>query len=85
MNDTDTYQPISNQRASDISKEVDSLVIEATTYFNDPSIIVSDPSARYFFLLPKLHKPLSSWRVPYLHPKARPIISDTGYSFVNLS
>jgi hypothetical protein len=29
------------------------------------------------FFLPKLAKPLEGWRIPYEHPKFRPIIADT--------
>uniref|UniRef100_A0A672H0C0 Uncharacterized protein n=1 Tax=Salarias fasciatus TaxID=181472 RepID=A0A672H0C0_SALFA len=36
------------------------------------------PSPRYFYLLPKIHKPPASWTVPHRIPSGRPIISDCG-------
>jgi hypothetical protein len=61
------------------------LVRDASAYFHEPSLVVSEPKVRKFFLLPKLHKPISSWRVPFLHPKSRPVISDSVSSSFKLS
>lgn len=39
---------------------------------NDP------PRPRQFYLLPKIHKPETSWTVPHHMPPGRPIVSDCG-------
>jgi hypothetical protein len=85
MQDHTTYLPISQQRAMAIQRVTQRVVRSASIYFKKPSLINSSPSPRYFFLLPKLHKPLNTWRTPLLHPKARPIICDTGSASFNLS
>jgi hypothetical protein len=40
------------------------------------TLFVASPKPRYFYLLPKIQKPLNLWRIPFFHPKCRPIISD---------
>ena len=36
----------------------------------------SEPRARRFYLLPKIHKDPSKWSKPFLIPPGRPIVSD---------
>ncbi|XP_035984219.1 uncharacterized protein LOC118557856 [Fundulus heteroclitus] len=36
------------------------------------------PRPRYFYLLPKIHKPADKWIVPHRMPPGRPIVSDCG-------
>lgn len=36
------------------------------------------PRPRYFYLLPKIHKPMEKWTIPHRIPPGRPIISDCG-------
>lgn len=36
------------------------------------------PRPRYFYLLPKIHKPMSKWTIPHRIPPGRPIVSDCG-------
>lgn len=38
----------------------------------------SPPRPRYFYLLPKIHKPQHKWTIPHRIPPGRPIISDWG-------
>jgi hypothetical protein len=85
LSDEETYHHISSEEVNRIDMKMIQLVRDASTYFTENSIIVSNPKPRYFFLLPKLHKPLCSWRIPFLHPKCRPIISDACSSTVKLS
>ena len=85
IEDKDTYTEITSRRSTAIEKVVQRIVRRASTYFKDPNLLVSNPSPRYFFLLPKLHKPLNSWRIPYLQPKSRPIISDSRSASFKLS
>ncbi|CDQ99908.1 unnamed protein product, partial [Oncorhynchus mykiss] len=44
------------------------------TYLLGPEV----PRPRQFYLLPKMHKPLEEWSVPFQIPSARPIVSDCG-------
>jgi hypothetical protein len=74
--DTATYAQISSEDAEDIQNTLIQVVKKATSFFKDPNLFVPSPKPRYFYLLPKIHKPLNSWRIPFFHPKCRPIISD---------
>ncbi|XP_036071479.1 uncharacterized protein LOC118599729 [Oryzias melastigma] len=38
----------------------------------------SEPRARKFYLLPKIHKEAASWSIPFVVPPGRPIVSDCG-------
>lgn len=38
----------------------------------------SPPRPRYFYLLPKIHKPPETWTIPHRVPPGRPIVSDCG-------
>ena len=44
------------------------------TYLLGPDV----PRPRQFYLLPKIHKPLEEWSVPFQIPSGRPIVSDCG-------
>ena len=57
---------------------------EAASYYNLPKLYNKDPSQRYIYLLPKTHKSITEWR-SMLHPKMRPIVSDTNSFTYNLS
>lgn len=43
------------------------------------------PRKRIFYLLPKIHKPITDWTVPNQMPKGRPIVSDCSSESNNLS
>lgn len=36
------------------------------------------PRQRYFYLLPKIHKPQNKWTIPHRIPPGHPIVSDSG-------
>jgi hypothetical protein len=74
--DTTTYTQITPQHATDIQNCLIQTVKQASLFFNDSTLFVASPKPRYFYLLPKIQKPLNLWRIPFFHPKCRPIISD---------
>ena len=43
------------------------------------------PRNRLFYLLPKIHKPPSTWTVPHAVPPGRPIVSDCSSATYNIS
>jgi hypothetical protein len=85
ISDKDTYYPITQLEADTIHTTIISLLDRASKFFKDPYLFHPSTTPRYFFLLPKIHKPLNNWRIPYLHPKCRPIISDSPSSTRRLS
>jgi hypothetical protein len=76
MNDTDTYQQINEEeylRCTDLQLK---MIHDAIRFYNEPKLLPTNPSKRYIYFLPKIHKEVNEWRT-CLHPKMRPIISDT--------
>jgi hypothetical protein len=53
------------------------LVGQEIRIYKDPKILKVNASSCYIYCLPKLHKPIEQRRTR-LHPKLRPIISDSG-------
>jgi hypothetical protein len=85
ISDCNTYtilNDIEHQKYVKIQKQI---VTEAMLFYNKPNLIVNQPSMRYIYFLPKVHKTLSEWRVKFYHPKMRPIVSDTNSITFNLS
>lgn len=77
ISDCNTYTRLSHTEHQKYVKIQKEIVTEAMLFYNKPSLIVTQPSMRYIYFLPKIHKTLSEWRVKFLHPKMRPIVSDT--------
>ena len=54
---------------------------EQLTFLSGPE----KPRMRLFYTLPKIHKEISEWSVPYKIPKGRPIVSDIGSESYRIS
>lgn len=85
LSDTQTYSILTPDLCSNYVSIQKDAVTDATVYYNNPKLIVNDPSKRYIYFLPKIHKDINDWRVPFIHPKMRPIVSDTNSITHNLS
>jgi hypothetical protein len=75
--DKETYEEISSSTYNELLTVQKELVAQAIRIYKDPKILNKNASSRYIYCLPKLHKPIEQWRTR-LHPKMRPIISDSG-------
>jgi hypothetical protein len=76
MEDINTYQQINE---NEYSKYVDlqfKTIYDAIQFYSNPKLLPINPSKRYIYFLPKIHKELHEWRT-HMHPKMRPIVSDT--------
>jgi hypothetical protein len=84
LQDTDTYEI---QDKDDHEKYFTiqlHAVQDAIIFFKQPKLLIENPSKRYIYFLPKIHKELCNWR-SRLHPKMRPIVSDTNSVMFNLA
>jgi hypothetical protein len=77
LTDKETYEEISFDAHERHIKDQQELVANAIRIYKDRTILNKNPSGRYIYFLPKIHKPIHEWRTR-LHPKMRPIISDRG-------
>jgi hypothetical protein len=85
MTDKETYSILTQYEQQLYVKQQKEVVIDAVLYYKKQNLLVTNPSMRYIYFLPKIHKPLQEWRTLYLHPKMRPIVSDTNSITYNLS
>ena len=85
LSDKDTYTIIDeNEHLTFFTKQKET-VLDAVSRYKNPLLLVSNPSMRYLYFLPKIHKDPSEWRVRNLHPKMRPIVSDSNSITYKLS
>jgi hypothetical protein len=84
LSEKDTYKILEGEEHNAIYDQQLSTVRSAATFFKLPKLIPSNPSKRYIYFLPKVHKKISDWRSE-LHPKMRPIICDVGSITYSLS
>jgi hypothetical protein len=76
LQDTETYDIISEDKYQQIFDTQLKAVQDAIRFYQNPKLLPDKPSIRYIYFLPKTHKELADWRT-HLHPKMRPIVSDT--------
>lgn len=84
LHDTQYYTrlpgPIYTETANLIAKELRDL--HSAGYINKKQLKFltgqTPPRPRYFYLLPKIHKPMDKWTIPQHMPPGRPIVSDCG-------
>jgi hypothetical protein len=77
ISDSITYQVLSCEEYQQYKNYQLDTVNNAVVYYKSPNLLPKSPSPRYIYFLPKIHKDISEWRT-ILHPKMRPIVSDTG-------
>jgi hypothetical protein len=76
LKDSETYQIISiKENLHYVSIQLKA-VQDAVNFYGQRLLLVVKPSNRYIYFLPKIHEDIQDWRST-LHPKMRPIISDT--------
>jgi hypothetical protein len=75
--DSMTYQVLSCEEYQQYTKYQLDTVNDAAVYYKSPKLLSESPSPRYIYFIPKIHKDITEWRST-LHPKMRPIVSDTG-------
>ena len=83
LNNTDHYKPLEDTIAPQNATKIDEILLQLLDqkhidskqleYLRPPP----EPRARYFYLLPKIHKPVESWPLKDT-PPGRPIVSDCG-------
>ena len=84
LNDKEYYitlpEPMYPQTAEIIKEELTELWNNKNINKKQYTYLIGDspPRARYFYLLPKIHKPTQKWTVPDRIPPGRPIVSDCG-------
>jgi hypothetical protein len=84
LEDKHTYQILTFDELQHYVNIQTDAVSDAIKFYNKPTLRVENPSNRYIYFLPKVHKQLSDWR-SFLHPKMRPIVSDTNSTTNNLA
>ena len=90
LNNTNHYTPINNSLQHETSIKINQIL---TPLLNHKLITQkqfdflappASPRPRYFYILPKIHKPRTSWPSPNM-PPGRPIISDCASASKNIS
>ena len=76
LSDKLTYELISVEKYIEYNNIQLQCIRDAILFYKKSKLMPTNPSTRYIYFLPKIHKELTQWRTP-LHPKMRPIISDT--------
>lgn len=76
LKDQETYRLLKETEVVAYNKHQSNAAIEAAIFYKASKIVINNPSPRYIYFLPKVHKENSQWRSKF-HPKMRPIISDT--------
>lgn len=73
-------EPIYEETAKIISAEMETLYKSKIITKKQQKYLLGPqpPRPRYFYLLPKIHKPKTKWTIPDRIPPGRPIISDCG-------
>lgn len=79
-----TYQVLSCVEYQQYRNYQLNTVNDAAAYYKSPKLLPESPSHRYIYFLPKIHKHINEWRST-VHPKMRPIVSDTGSITSNLA
>uniref|UniRef100_A0A3Q1GAK2 Uncharacterized protein n=1 Tax=Acanthochromis polyacanthus TaxID=80966 RepID=A0A3Q1GAK2_9TELE len=71
-------QPIYQHTAKQISEILDTMTHNGHLTKKQAVYIKGKdtPRPRYFYLLPKIHKPQEAWTIPHRIPPGRPIVSD---------
>lgn len=82
LNDKTYYTPLKKpiflETAQLIKNILDSLKKQGFLTAKQVSYLIGQqpPRPRYFYLLPKIHKPQNKWTIPHQIPPGRPIVSD---------
>ena len=84
LQDSNTYQILTAEEYDNFYNIQYQSVYDAMLFYKDSSLLPSNPSRRYIYFLPKIHKEYTEWRSS-THPKMRPIICDTGSVTYKLS
>ncbi len=84
LNNQNYYIPLENPLYPETAKTLDRQLANLTAmgYISNKQLNYLRPdfnkmTSRYFYLLPKIHKPVGSWPDPHM-PAGRPIVSDCG-------
>jgi hypothetical protein len=84
LSDNATYKLLTHYEHEYFVNYQLNIIKEAVIFYNKPQLTIENPSLRYIYFLPKTHKAVAEWRSP-LHPKMRPIVSDTNSVTYNLA
>jgi hypothetical protein len=84
LSDNTTYKLLTPDEHQYYVNYQHNIINEAVVFYKKPQLMIENPSLRYIYFLPKTHKAITDWRSP-LHPKMRPIVSDTNSITYNLA